>query len=254
MTRFIFSDVSPKIRNEPTKRQWLVAALVCSGFYLLLSAVSCRQQQAASETPAPTFFSVLLTALLPSILALAVARSVFRAPMASLIRIVSWPDNSKSPLRTFFSFFLVGLLLGPVFAQFSGWMESLLCHLFHLEAEMQSAVSAVLAPTENPWVRRILVLSIFTLIPLGEELSFRSLIFAGFRNALEERIPCARAIAAVAGSLVFAAAHMDVLRFVPLFVFALCLCFAFQRKGLPASFGMHAGFNAANLVQLFLFL
>ncbi len=249
MMRFHPSDEN---QNEPSRRQWLRAAFVCSGFYLLLSVVSCHQQATAVATPNLTISGVLANALLPTVLALSIAKSVFHAPLAALPDLLAWPSLSKSSLRTFFSFFLLGALLGPVFALFSSWMQDLLCNLFHLEAEMQNAVSAVLAPSANPWVRAILILSIFTLIPLGEELSFRSLIFAGLQNGLAARIPCAHGIAAVAGSLIFAVAHMDLLRFIPLFVFALFLCFAFRRKGLPASFGMHAGFNAANLVQIFL--
>ncbi|MGN0844940.1 MAG: lysostaphin resistance A-like protein [Kiritimatiellia bacterium] len=240
-------------QNAPSGRQWLWAAFVCSGFYLFLSVVSCRQQNASAATPNLTFSGVLANALLPTVLALSIAKAVFHTPLAALPHLLAWPNHSKSPLRTFFAFFLLGALLGPVFALFGTWVQDLLCSLFHLEAEMQNAVSAILAPTANPWVRLILILSIFTLIPLGEELSFRSLIFAGFQNGLAGRIPCAHGCAAVLGSLIFAAAHMDLLRFVPLFVLALCLCCAFRHKGLPASFGMHAGFNAANLVQIFLF-
>lgn len=240
-------------QNDPSGRQWLRAAFVCSGIYLLLSAVSCRQQAAAAATPNLTISGVLANALLPTILALFIAKAVFHAPLTALPHLLAWPSLSKSSLRTFFSFFLLGALLGPLFALFGTWVQDLLCSIFHLEAEMQDAVSAVLAPTANPWVRLILILSIFTLIPLGEELSFRSLIFAGFQNGLAGRVPCAHGLASIVGSLIFAAAHMDFLRFIPLFLLALCLCFAFRHKGLPASFGMHAGFNAANLVQIFLF-
>ena len=59
--------------------------------------------------------------------------------------------------------------------------------------------------------------------------------------------------AAVLSALFFAFAHLDILRFLPLFVLGLLFCLAWRKGGLFASFGLHAGFNLANLLLILLF-
>ena len=66
--------------------------------------------------------------------------------------------------------------------------------------------------------------------------------------------PVSKAVrAAVLSSLFFAALHLSVPAVLPLFAFALFLCAVWRRWGLAASFGAHAGFNAANVAFALLF-
>ena len=79
------------------------------------------------------------------------------------------------------------------------------------------------------------------LAPLAEEILYRAMLFGGL--AAQGR----PVRAALLSSLFFAALHLSVPAILPLFALAIFFCAVWRRWGLAASFGAHAGFNAATV-------
>ena len=113
--------------------------------------------------------------------------------------------------------------------------------------EPQPAVEWMTDPATPPAAMAAIAAMAVLFAPLAEEILYRSLLFGG----LAARGKAVRA--AVLSSLFFAALHLSVPAAPPLFALALFLCAVWRRWGLAASFGAHAGFNAANVAVALLF-
>ncbi|MDB6139733.1 MAG: amino terminal protease self-immunity [Verrucomicrobiaceae bacterium] len=81
--------------------------------------------------------------------------------------------------------------------------------------------------------------------PVAEELIYRGMIYGILRRK------AGNAFAMVATSLIFALAHQSLQTFVPLFVFSLGLCIAYNRsRSLLVPMAMHAMFNGWNFAGI----
>src|SRR5882724_12025284 len=117
-------------------------------------------------------------------------------------------------------------------------------HLTHFKPEDQSAVQTV--RNASSWVHR-LVLGGGTIVvaPLAEEMLFRGILYpcikaAGFRR-----------LAFWGTAVAFAAVHMNLMNFLPLFVLALVLTLLYEKtNNLLAPIATHSLFNAVNFVML----
>src|SRR5262249_37478072 len=94
--------------------------------------------------------------------------------------------------------------------------------------------------------QRVMIIVLAVVVaPIGEEFVFRFFLYGVLRRYLGV------AIALVFNSLLFAAAHTHLPSAAPLFVLASCLTLAYEWSGsILVSMGMHALFNAANLIFL----
>lgn len=113
--------------------------------------------------------------------------------------------------------------------------------------EPQPAVEWMTDPATPPAAMAAIAAMAVLFAPLAEEILYRSLLFGGLAAQ-------GRAVrAAVLSSLLFSALHLSLAAALPLFALALFFCAVWRRWGLAASFGAHAGFNAANVAVAFLF-
>ncbi|MFO0933131.1 MAG: CPBP family intramembrane glutamic endopeptidase [Planctomycetota bacterium] len=113
--------------------------------------------------------------------------------------------------------------------------------------EVQDLVErAVRADASRAFLVALGVLGI-VVAPVTEELLFRGAMFGSMRARLGSRV------GAILSSLIFAAVHMSLTAFVPLFVLALVLCWVYERSGsLVAPVVVHMLNNATSLLPLFL--
>lgn len=96
------------------------------------------------------------------------------------------------------------------------------------------------------WFRRgCFAVSAIVLAPAAEEIIFRGILYPALRQQGRPQM------ALFVSSLLFASIHVNVMTFLPLFVFALMLVWLVERTdGLLASITAHAVFNAVNFVLL----
>lgn len=110
----------------------------------------------------------------------------------------------------------------------------------------QRAVDLLMA-AKSLWMRVYLAFFAVVLAPVAEEFIFRGVLFPWVKQLGWPKL------AWVGVSLVFAAIHVNLPTFLPLFVLALVLTWIYDRTDcLIASIAAHSLFNAVNLVVLFL--
>jgi membrane protease YdiL (CAAX protease family) len=197
-----------------------------------------RAPDGAAGAPDPLF--VLGGAAVPLVAGLAIAAWVARPrPLPGLSGVLGLggPFRSASLLACGF---LAGLAVSvPVVGLFS--LSQALLEPLGFSPEPQPAV-AWLMDSDTPRAALVaLALAAVVFAPLAEEILYRALLFGG----LAAQGKAVRA--AVLSSLFFAALHLSVPAVLPLFALALFFCAVWRRWGLAASFGAHAGFNAANV-------
>ena len=185
-------------------------------------------------------------ATVPLIAGLAIASWVARPlpwPGFSGVLGLGEPRRSASLLACGF---LAGLAVSvPVVGLFS--LSQALLEPLGFAPEPQPAVGWLMDPATPRAALAAIAASAVLLAPLAEEILYRALLFGGL--AAQGR----PVRAAVLSSLFFAALHLSVPALLPLFAFSLFLCLLWRRWGLAASFGAHAGFNAANVALAALF-
>jgi uncharacterized protein len=122
----------------------------------------------------------------------------------------------------------------------------LLSHL-NVTPEVQPAVEAM--KNSAALLDRIVLGAVaIVLAPLGEEVLFRGILFPTIKRYGFPRI------ALWGTSLLFAAIHLNLLTFVPLFLFAMLLALLYQHTGnLLAPITAHAMFNVLNFVKFLIF-
>lgn len=116
-----------------------------------------------------------------------------------------------------------------------------------MKPEEQTAVQTL--RIASSWVDRV-ALGVITilLVPVAEEMLFRGILYPWIKGAGFPRL------ALWGTALVFAAIHLNLVIFVPLFVLALALTVLYERTGnLLAPITAHSLFNALNFTMLYLF-
>jgi hypothetical protein len=99
------------------------------------------------------------------------------------------------------------------------------------------------------WLERaIMGIVVIGIAPVGEELLFRGILYPAIKQAGFPHL------ALWGTSLLFAAIHANLAKFVPLLVLALVLTQLYERtNNLLAPIGAHVVFNALNFVLIFFF-
>jgi membrane protease YdiL (CAAX protease family) len=141
--------------------------------------------------------------------------------------------------------FAVGIaLLSTPVALGANQLSAELITLFNHTPEQQTVVK-VLEQTESPMRRAIFALAAILMAPLVEETIFRGILYPMLKYRGYPRL-------AIWGtSLFFAAVHLNLLTFLPLFLFALVLIWIYERTDtLLAPITAHAFFNTINFVLL----
>lgn len=138
------------------------------------------------------------------------------------------------------------LPLGQGLQQISIILMERLPHL-HIQPEEQQAVQTL--RIAESWVDRISLGAVTILLaPAAEETLFRGILYPWIKKAGFPRL------ALWLTSLLFAAIHINVATFLPLFVLALALALMYEKtNNLLGCITAHAVFNALNFVKLYLF-
>jgi len=130
-----------------------------------------------------------------------------------------------------------------------GWLLQASCQwalsLFHRQAQTQEAVQ-LLQKAPTPESRAYLVFFAILFAPAVEEIFFRGILYPAIKQAGWPR-------SALWGtSALFAASHLDLQIFVPLFVLGVALAWLYElTDNLLASITAHGVFNGVNVLMLF---
>ena len=137
----------------------------------------------------------------------------------------------------------VTILSTPI-ALAANQLSAKLITLVHHRPEQQIVVK-ILEQTQNPVRRAVFALAAILMAPLVEESIFRGILYPMLKFRGYPRL-------AIWGtSLFFAAVHLNLLTFLPLFLFALVLIWIYERTDtLLAPITAHAFFNTINFVLL----
>jgi uncharacterized protein len=149
-----------------------------------------------------------------------------------------WPlAIAIAPVTVFFMWCLMGALH---LTGWNGWLEKSL----GIES-MQEAVK-LLQEAKDPLVVILMAVAAVIVAPLAEEVVFRGYLYPAAKRF------CGPAGAILFSSLVFAAAHGNVVALLPLFSLAVILCLLYELTGsIWASISVHFLFNAATVgIQL----
>ena len=149
-----------------------------------------------------------------------------------------WPlAFAIAPVTVFFMWCLMGVLM---IAGWNQWLEDSL----GIES-MQEAVK-LLQQANDPLVLALMALAAVVVAPLAEEVVFRGYLYPAAKRF------CGPAGAIIFSSLVFAAAHGNVVALLPLFILAVILCLIYEFTGsILACMSVHFLFNAATVtIQL----
>lgn len=147
---------------------------------------------------------------------------------------------------------LIGLMVACIFLPVGWWLQQLSAELMvhlprlHLKPEMQAPVRVL--QMAGSWPDR-LVLGVITILlaPVAEEALFRGVLYPAIKQAGFPRL------ALWGTALLFAAVHVNLATFAPLFVLALVLTVLYERTdNLLAPIVAHSTFNASNFTLLYL--
>jgi membrane protease YdiL (CAAX protease family) len=137
-----------------------------------------------------------------------------------------------------------------IFATMYGWSAVLdILHgwLPDLETPLQVPVDE-LSKLHSPVLLAVFAISGGILAPVNEELFFRAGLYRFCKSRLKPRV------ALVVTNLLFAAVHVNLQEFLPLFVIGLLLTRAYERSGnIAVPMVFHALFNLNNIALIMLF-
>ena len=134
------------------------------------------------------------------------------------------------------------LIVTPAILLFSNALPDWLAPIFGEKIEEQAAVENIRKSAGDSPFKLMLVLNAVLIAPIVEEVVFRGY----FYGALKQKTSAL--FSAFITAALFSAAHNNVLAFLPLFGFALCLTLFYEAsRSLWVPIGMHATFNAVNV-------
>jgi len=144
-----------------------------------------------------------------------------------------WLAIAIAPVTVFFMWCVMGVLA------FSGW-NTWLEHSFDIES-MQESIK-LLQESKDPLTVILMAVAAVIVAPITEEVVFRGYLYAAAKRF------CGPVGAILFSSLVFAAAHGNVVALAPLFLLAVLLCLIYEFTGsIWASIAVHFCFNAATV-------
>jgi membrane protease YdiL (CAAX protease family) len=134
------------------------------------------------------------------------------------------------------------LIVTPAILLFSNSLPDWLAPIFGEKIEEQAAVENIRKSAGDSPFKLMLVFNAVLIAPIVEEVVFRGY----FYGALKQKTSAL--FSAFITAALFSAAHNNVLAFLPLFGFALCLTLFYEAsRSLWVPIGMHATFNAVNV-------
>ena len=134
------------------------------------------------------------------------------------------------------------LIVTPAILLLSNALPDWLAPIFGEKIEEQAAVENIRKSAGDSPFKLMLVLNAVLIAPIVEEVVFRGY----FYGALKQKTSAL--FSAFITAALFSAAHNNVLAFLPLFGFALCLTLFYEAsRSLWVPIGMHATFNAVNV-------
>jgi membrane protease YdiL (CAAX protease family) len=135
-------------------------------------------------------------------------------------------------------------MLATPFALAANELSARLITLFHRTPEQQMVVKVLEQNQSHAW-RAVFALAAIIMAPLVEETIFRGILYPLLKYRGYPRL-------AIWGtSLFFAAVHLNLLTFLPLFLLALVLIWVYERTDtLLAPIAAHSFFNTINFVLL----
>ncbi len=111
----------------------------------------------------------------------------------------------------------------------------------------QQTVVTQFVESGDPLLRATLTFSAIVLAPVTEECCFRGFLYSTLRHW------GGRAAATIASAAVFAAVHVSLAQFIPLFIFGVVMCLAYEKaRSLWLPMVTHGLFNALTLLSLLL--
>ena len=148
-----------------------------------------------------------------------------------------WLVFPIAPTALFFMWFVMGVFQ---FSGWNGWLEQ----VFDIES-MQESVK-LLQEAKDPVVVVLMAIAAVIVAPITEEVIFRGYLYPAAKHF------CGPVGGILFSSLVFAAAHANVVAIAPLFVLAVLLCLVYEFTGsIWANISVHFLFNAATVaIQL----
>ena len=164
---------------------------------------------------------------------------------------VSWAEvfgfANRAPHSVLLGLIALGLVLPLLFGL--QWVTVELMQRiphFPIKPVEQQAVQTLRIATS--WVDRLALGAVtILLVPLGEEMLFRGVLYPWIKQAGFPRL------ALWGTSLTFAAIHQNLVAFLPLLVLALLFTGLYEKtNNLLAPISAHASFNAVNFVMLYL--
>ena len=148
-----------------------------------------------------------------------------------------WLAFVIAPTVVFFMWLVMGIFQ---YSGLNGWLED----TFDIES-MQESVK-ILQEAKDPIVVALMAIAAVIVAPIAEEVVFRGYLYPASKHF------CGPVGGILFSSLVFAAAHANVVAIAPLFTLAVLLCLAYEFTGsIWANISIHFLFNAATVtIQL----
>ena len=175
------------------------------------------------------FFQVMLMGIACAF----VARRVSQAEWLGLRWSKWWLVFAIAPATVFFMWCSMGVL---ALSGWNGWLE----RTFDIEP-MQESVK-ILQEAKDPLVVFLMAVAAVIVAPVAEEVVFRGYLYPAAKYF------CGPVGAILFSSLVFAAAHGNVVAMAPLFLLAVLLCLIYEFTGsIWANISVHFLFNAATV-------
>jgi membrane protease YdiL (CAAX protease family) len=179
------------------------------------------------------FFQVLLMGMTCAF----VARRIGQAEWLGLRWRQWWLSFAIAPVAVFCMWCLMGFL---ALSGWNGWLE----RIFDIESLQESV--KLLKEAKDPVVLVLMAVAAVLVAPVAEEIVFRGYLYPAAKRF------CGPVGGIIFSSLVFAAAHGNVVALLPLFILAVLLCLIYEFTGsIWANISVHLLFNAATVaVQL----
>ena len=143
-------------------------------------------------------------------------------------------------------------LLGGIAAQLALIPLYDLLFVFFDRVDVGAPARSLVAAADTPADVIALVVMTVVFAPIAEEICYRGLLFRGLAELEAHRGRAGLALAVVASSAIFAAAHLQLAQFPGLFFIGVLAALAVHQTGrLGSAVWLHAGFNLTTVVALF---
>lgn len=187
--------------------------------------------------PEALIVSIFFQVLLMGIAYAFVARRIRQSEWLGLRWRQWWMVFAIAPVTVFCMWCLMGFL---ALSGWNGWLEK----VFNIESLQESV--KLLKEAKDPVVIVLMAVAAVLVAPVAEEIVFRGYLYPAAKRF------CGPVGGIIFSSLVFSAAHGNVVALLPLFILAVLLCLIYEFTGsIWANISVHFLFNAATVaVQL----